>query len=229
MEYYTGQFSGEYKGDYYTGPYGKFIVQPLDGVTKHIEGGEFWDELFLKTHFDQLTKESIVVEAGSHVGFHTVYLAHKCQQVYAFEPQLINYDRLVQNCKLNNITNAICFNVALYNKNCKMAVNNITGQHQVNYGIYQACSLVMHENKDGDVEARTLDSFDIPKVDFIKTDCETVDLEVLIGGIETIKRCRPTIIFEDSTRGSQPRLDFFAPLNYNIVEIAASNYLATPK
>lgn len=228
MEYYTGQYSSDYKGDYYTGPYGKFIVEPLDGVCRYIAGGGFWDE-FLKPYFDGLTKEQIVLDIGAHVGQHSVYLARRCKQVYSFEPQLVNYDRLVKNCELNSLTNVTCFNIALYNKNCKMAVNNVTGQYLINYAGSQACSLQLYENEGGDVEARTLDSFGIENVSFIKCDTENTDLEVMEGAIETIKRCRPLIIFEDDTHRNQVRLNFFNALKYDIKEIAASNYLATPK
>lgn len=228
MEYYTGQYAGDYKGEYYTGPYGKFIVEPLDGVSRHIANGVFWDD-WLKPYFATILKTDVCLDIGASVGQMTVYLAQRCQYVYSFEPQLINYDRLVKNCELNEIKNVTCFNVALYNKSCKMAVNNITGQHQVNYGIYQACSLQMYENGNGDTEARTLDSFNIKKVNLIKCDAEGSDLEILQGGIETIKRCRPTIIFEDDSKRGQLRQDFFGALNYNIKEVAASNYLAIPK
>ena len=156
-------------------------------------------------------------------------MAQKCKHVYAFEPQLINYDRIIKNCELNNITNVTCFNVALYNKNCKMAVHNITSQNKINYGSLQACSLIMSENEAGDIDGRTLDSFGLEKVDFIKCDAESTDLEVLYGGVETIKRCRPLIIFEESTNKNQARLNFFNTLKYDLKEITASNFLATPR
>lgn len=229
MEYYTGQYAGSYiEKNYSTGIYGKFIVEPLDGVCRCIADGGFWDN-WLKPYFDELTKEQIALDIGAHVGQHTVYLANRCKQVYSFEPQIINYDRLVRNCELNNLTNVTCFNVAIYNKNCKMAVNNITGQHLINYADSQACSLQLHEHEKGDVEARTLDSFGIDNVSFIKCDAENTDLEVMAGAIETIKRCRPLIIFEDGTNRNQVRLNFFNALKYDIKEIATSNYLATPK
>ena len=43
---------------------------------------------------------------------------------------------------------------------------------------------------------RTLDSFAVESVDFIKIDCEGYEDRVIEGASDTIKRCRPTIIVE---------------------------------
>lgn len=216
----------------YNTKYGKFVLDPKDGVCNHIEKGEFWDSWLLE-YYDKLTKDMVVVDAGCHLAQGTIYLANKVEKVYSFEPQKINFDRAVKNCELNDIWNVSLFNVALYSKNCKMAVqNHPVSQKDINYEACQACSLSLYENENGDIEARTLDSFNIEKVDFIKVDCETQDFEVIKGGIETIKRNRPIIIFEYDVRSenvSNTCANFFKELNYSIREIAAANFLATPK
>lgn len=212
-------------------PYGKFVLEPEDGVCNHIKKGEFWD-LWLKEHLDGLTKDQVAVDCGSHIGFHTVYMAKRCKHVYSFEPQNINLDRLVENVRLNGLNNVTCYNVALYSKNTKMAVNNVPDQKIIPYnsGGNSACSLSMFENEKGDVEAKTLDSFNFEKIDFIKMDCETLDKEVILGGVETIKKYRPAIIYECGDLRTQKELiDWFKNINYNVKEVAGQNYLATPK
>jgi hypothetical protein len=42
----------------------------------------------------------------------------------------------------------------------------------------------------------TLDSYNLDRADWLKIDTEGCELPILQGGIETIKRCRPTIILE---------------------------------
>ena len=42
-----------------------------------------------------------------------------------------------------------------------------------------------------------LDALNLPKLDFWKTDVEGAELEVFRGGIETIRRCRPKMLFEN--------------------------------
>ena len=183
----------------------------------------------MKIHLDGLTKEQVCLDIGAHIGFHTVYMAHRCKWVHAFEPQLISYKRLLKNCELNNITNVTAYNVALYNKECKMMVEGKWKQSDINYNDRQACSLSLSENESGDIQAKTLDSYGFEKVSFVKVDSEGCDLKVLMGGIEIIKRNRPSIIFESNGKNERDRKEFFDLLDYGSKELAAANFLATPK
>lgn len=210
-------------------PYGKFILEPKDGVCDHIAKGVFWDS-WLLPFFDSLTKEQVALEVGSHVGLHTVYMASKCKFVHSFEPQIINYRRLMKNIELNNLTNVQIYNTALYDKNIKMSVQGATDQKITNYDRGQACSYSIEENNNGDIDARTLDSYNFPRIDFIEIDAQDLDLQVVMGGLETIKKCRPAIIYEcGMARENSKFHKLFAELNYNIREVAGQNYLATPR
>ena len=211
----------------YNTPYGKFVLDPKDGVCNHIARGEFWD-IWIKQYLESLNKDSICLDIGSHIGFLTVYMAKNCKHVYSFEPQKINYDRLVKNVELNGLTNVTCYNVALHDKPAKMNINNIKKQSEVNYDNYQACSLSLFEDLEGDVEAKTLDCFNLSNVSFIKSDCEGNDINVLKGGIETITKYRPKIIFEHGGEKGDFAA-FFQELNYDVLEVAGQNFLATPK
>jgi FkbM family methyltransferase len=51
-------------------------------------------------------------------------------------------------------------------------------------------------NAAQDIEVRTLDSFALPRVDFMKIDCEGYELRVLKGAEATLRRCRPALIVE---------------------------------
>src|SRR5205814_1242528 len=48
----------------------------------------------------------------------------------------------------------------------------------------------------GETEMRTLDSFELNFVDFIKIDCEGYEPQVLQGAKATLERCRPCVIVE---------------------------------
>lgn len=58
---------------------------------------------------------------------------------------------------------------------------------------------------DGDiaVEQRTLDSFGLVKVDFIKIDVEGWEHNVVKGGVETIRRCKPVMIVEQKPNNAE--------------------------
>ena len=56
--------------------------------------------------------------------------------------------------------------------------------------------------------ARTLDSFDLPPVDFLKIDCEGYEYFILEGAERTVRRDRPCIIVEQKPgKGSMYGLD----------------------
>jgi FkbM family methyltransferase len=207
-------------------PFGKFILDPEDGVCRVIKTGEFWDE-WLKEYLDQLGPQDVMIDAGAHIAFHTVYAASRCKHVHCFEPQTVNYDRILQNIELNNLTNVTPYNFALYNKETRMFIDG-RAQSSINYSASQACSLSLKENEAGDIQTKTLDSFGLENVTFIKVDAEFTDLEVLMGGVETIKKCRPLIIFEYSMH-DQAHMRFFKELNYSVKEITACNFIARPK
>jgi hypothetical protein len=62
-------------------------------------------------------------------------------------------------------------------------------------------------NKSGEVvEVRTLDSFDLDAIDFIKLDCEGYEYPALLGAAETINRNKPVISIEQK-KGSPGRYD----------------------
>ena len=88
--------------------------------------------------------------------------------------------------------------VALYDK-----AGTTSFQHVVNEPAYSGIKKRRYDGKDVrineiTVETDLLDHFipsDIP-VGFIKIDVEGAELQVMRGGLKTIKRCRPVIIFE---------------------------------
>lgn len=46
------------------------------------------------------------------------------------------------------------------------------------------------------INVKTLDSFNFENINFIKLDAEDKELEILKGGINTITKCHPVILFK---------------------------------
>jgi hypothetical protein len=70
---------------------------------------------------------------------------------------------------------------------------------------------------------RSVETFQYEKLSFIKIDVESGELGVLLGGIETIKRFKPVIIFEHGKgaaehyeTGPLDIFSFFESLNYEV-------------
>jgi FkbM family methyltransferase len=139
---------------------------------------------------------TIIIDAGSNVGNHTVFFAKylDIKQVLSIEANTQIYETLVQNIDLNNIRllvtpiNAICGETDLIPCASHLNSNNNIGGSIVRFGTGEALS-------------RTLDSIyqDLnctDNVSLIKIDCEGVDFEVLKGASTLIDRFAPLIMIE---------------------------------
>ena len=118
------------------------------------------------------------VDIGSNVGMWTRELAQKFKLVYCFEPNP-NFNE----CFRRNITenNVKLFEFGLSNK-----------KHTAS----QEFNSTQITNTPGDVQCRTLDSFNLNDIDFIKIDVDGFEIEVLEGAVETITRNKPVINIE---------------------------------
>lgn len=214
----------------YNTPYGKFLLNPYDNISKCLIEGYFWESELLPI-FDSLTKEDTVVEVGSYIGDHTVYLSKKCKLVYAYEGFGRNYYQLLANLLMNDCDNVIPHNFIIGNRELvkpaeiedKFEVDfetNASGARYVNcYGYIR--------NK---VKITTsLDSLYIPNVSLLKVDAEGMDLSILRGAKNTIREFKPRIIFEYNELISPPLEDYHTYLNsigYACTHIGGYNWLA---
>ncbi len=89
---------------------------------------------------------------------------------------------------------------------------------------------LFHNNK-GDqqvrVEMKTLDSFHASDVMFIKLDVEGAEVEVIKGGLETIKKCRPILQVEAGGPGYDHKFNEICRLadsmNYRVFKLKKKN------
>lgn len=125
------------------------------------------------------------VDVGAHCGLWSRVMARCFTMVSAFEPVLehrICFDENLRGAA--NITLHAC------------ALGEREGLVTLHTG--QASSGDTYVQKDGEHGAnlRTLDSFDLLPIDFLKIDCEGYEKFVLMGGEKTIRRDKPCIIVE---------------------------------
>lgn len=142
------------------------------------------------------------VDVGGHVGTFSYYLASRFKRVHAFEPVAAFRECFQRNVEAPNVTLHSCALGAVPGSVCMHVVPSDTG------GTYVSGA--------GDVEMRTLDSFSLASVSYLKIDCEGGELAVLQGAVETIKRCRPVCMVEQKVHKllpnfgiqGRPALDF---------------------
>ena len=169
------------------------------------EYGEFSEiELSLMSKF--IMKDDVVFDIGSNIGAFTVPFAKKVGelgQVYAFEPQKVIYDLLQDNVNKNKLKNVKIFNVGMGKKKEELELNEIDYSKVGNFGgvsfKYDSSSFTKNiKNKKYKVKITNLNEFmEIEKCNFIKIDVELMELDILTGGKNFLKKFRPILWIEN--------------------------------
>ncbi|MEI6456301.1 MAG: FkbM family methyltransferase [bacterium] len=157
-----------------------------------------YDEYTRKILKRVLKPGSNAIDVGCHLGeiLDLMIKSSPEGKKFAFEPIPEFYTHLVK--KYSNDPLVAIKQVALYDK-----TGNTTFQHVVNEPAYSGIKKRRYDGKQVNIRQITvatdlLDRLipgDIP-IDFIKIDVEGAELAVMRGGVNTIRRCRPVIIFE---------------------------------
>ena len=169
------------------------------------EYGEFSEiELSLMSKF--IMKDDVVFDIGSNIGAFTVPFAKKVGelgQVYAFEPQKVIYELLQDNVNKNKLKNVKVFNVGIGKKKEELELNEIDYSKVGNFGgvsfKYDSSSFTKNiKNKKYKVKIINLDEFmEIEKCNFMKIDVELMELDILTGGKNFLKKFRPILWIEN--------------------------------
>jgi FkbM family methyltransferase len=131
----------------------------------------------------------IVIDVGAHVGTHTLPYARTADVVIAIEPQYPVLQMLIGNLALNCIENVRPYAGACGATNGKIALPTIDYSQSWNFG---GISLGEGNTEVGMI---SIDSLNVDP-DFIKIDAEGMEIDVLLGACETVKRARPVLYVE---------------------------------
>lgn len=136
---------------------------------------------------------TVFLDIGAHVGTYSLGVAPHCAAVHSFEcsPKTFNY---------------LCANIALRDLYAKITPHRYAlGSEAGTLPYYMhspdgggnSCLSFDRASNHVNVEVRTLDSFHLENVGFIKIDVEGFEIEVLKGAVETLKSNNyPRILFE---------------------------------
>lgn len=162
--------------------YGQFSDPELDVFRKTVKQGD------------------TVIDVGANIGALTIPMAQHVGpggRVLAFEPQPETFDLLKRNIEQNGLEGVI------YARRCAVgselgtiAMPKLDELKGYNYGG------VALGTGGSSVVVRTIDSFNLKNVTFIKVDVEGMEQEVLAGARDTIMRCRP-FLYVENDRGDK--------------------------
>lgn len=182
--------------------FGQFVLIEQDSISNTIKSTGRWEPWLTHLYQKFIKTDFTCVDVGANIGWHTVNIGNLCKDgiTYAFEPQSDIYNILSSNILFNNLSaNVLHFREALGDKNEKMQFNKLSdcaekNSNLVNWG---GRKIVPTGEGEGLIETKTLDSFKLDKVDFIKLDVEGFEIKFLKGSTNTIKSNLPIIFFEN--------------------------------
>jgi len=124
------------------------------------------------------------IDVGSHIGFWSKDFTKLFNHTYAFEPI-----PQVRECYEKNITKS---NYTLYPYGLGREEKKI----KVLYDPKETGNTHANDKGNVNVEIKTLDSFNLEDIDYIKIDAEGHELDVCRGGINYIKEHKPFVHVE---------------------------------
>ncbi|MDF1644353.1 MAG: FkbM family methyltransferase [Pseudomonadales bacterium] len=154
-------------------------------------------ELALLPHI--VPRNCNAIDGGAHKGIYSYYLSKLCQNVEAFEPNPTMYNYL----KAAVPKNVNTYEVALSDKPGPATFHLPTSPGRFHH---TQGSLMDVSGDTGaatiDVEVKTLDSYQLSNIGFLKLDLEGYELPALKGAANLIERDRPVVLAEATGIGS---------------------------
>ena len=147
--------------------------------------------VFLRTN---VADGATVIDVGANIGLSTILMARMVKTVFAFEASPKNAVFLQRNLELNGI------------ENVRVHVNAVSHEagsvriHEADFGagshVVSNAHLAATELPTVNVDGLTLDSLDLPPIDFIKIDAEGHEPNVLAGARSLLRRDAPLVYTE---------------------------------
>jgi FkbM family methyltransferase len=152
----------------------------------------------------------VAVDVGAHVGIVSYQLSKIFNTVESFEINPDLYPCLEENIKRQKCTNVNVHHEGLGHANTSVSLT----KKSKTFGTH------ITPQSTGDIAIHPLDDYNLDNVDFIKIDVEGFETSVVQGAFETIRRCRPVILFECKGHGERygfrdiEPLTILRPLDY---------------
>lgn len=204
---------GTLRLDYHSGSYAMWEMPGK--VAKCMRSGVPYEGALLR-HIHEHGFTGSAVDAGANIGNHTLWLAAICGlQVHAFEP--IRFGELRANVHLNP---GVRVNVYPYALGARTGSAKHVGKGQLQAGAVASA---------GSYPVRPLDALNLEDVSVMKIDVEGMEVDVLRGAEETVRRCRPVIYAEQWTEKERAHIaSVVDPWGYRLTRTFSGRESRTP-
>jgi len=180
-----------------------------------------------------ITNRRNAIDVGSHVGLWTIQLVKFFQEnVFCFEPIAEHREcwkaNLAPELNPKRVATPCLFEVALGPHDGGVAVMK---RHAGSSG-HTYVDPNANGNQGDAVDVKTLDSFELTGIGFLKIDCEGYERFVLEGATETLQRERPVVLVEQKPGhadrygiGTTDAVTFLEGLGARKVSVMSGDYL----
>jgi len=152
----------------------------------------------LRDMFGRISADGLVLDIGANIGNHTLYLATRANcRVHSFEPNKTLCDALAESLRRNNLNDRVVVHpVGVGREAAKASFAKISEE---NLGEQ---SLEVRRDGAGDIDVVRLDDLDFGgRVNVLKIDVEGMELAVLEGAVEILRRDMPHLYVECQEEG----------------------------
>jgi FkbM family methyltransferase len=157
----------------------------------------------------------VAIDIGANQGFYSFALARRFERVLAFEPNPSIVTDL-ERCSVGRIE---LHRVALSAEagSRELYVPQVGGVEQHGWASFDRFNLPgVTETSPLEVPVRSLDSYRLEAVDFIKIDVEGHEPEVLSGAMDTLRRNQPVVLAEVRASNFERVRAMFDSLDYTV-------------
>jgi FkbM family methyltransferase len=186
---------------------------------------------------DTLPDGALFVDGGTNIGLVTLPVARHTKgriNIISFEPQRMLFNCLCGSLALNEFYNVFPLNKALSDEVGYVTLPEVDYTAKSDYGVVTVDKKI-EENEHKylsrhTVEAITIDSMDLPRLDFLKLDIEGFELHAIRGAKETIKKYKPFLWVEYHILGLDAVKDCLNEIhNYEMIPVDWQNVLCVPR
>jgi len=180
-----------------------------------------------------------VLDIGANFGAFALAFAHcvgEGGKVHAFEPQRILFNMLAGSVALNSLTNVFCHHLALGDRECRVEIPQFDYSQPLNFGSIEFTAEQrepLNQQRGHDpgraeyVSLTTIDQLAFPRVHLMKIDAEGMEMQVLAGAADTLRRCHPVLYVEFLKSDKAALRQWLASFDYAVHENGI-NFLCIP-
>jgi len=177
-----------------------------------------WENGVIKEY----VKGGEIIDAGANIGNHTLYFLKECEVLQVFSFEAVESTRLMleKNISLNNMNEkTVIYGYGLSDENGN-------ADAFVNLSNIGGTSLTLLPD-GGAIQLRRLDDFTYHDIRFIKIDVEGMEIKVLKGGLQTIKKYMPYMLIESFGENKEKVKEILFDLGYQYKKLD-DDYLFYP-